>query len=83
MCRLAHQQKTSAVPALKFLQTQVAQVVSVQDAADFERLSGWLFASASAVDGDDERVELYERVSKVFAVSKRPPSARLQDYLLG
>lgn len=84
MCRTAHKTKESAVGALKFLQTRVAQMVSPQDAPDFERLSGWLFTTTSTAGGDEEeRVRLYEQIAKEFAAGKRPPAARLQDYLLG
>ena len=87
MCRTAHQTKASAVQALKFLQTHVAQVTSPQDAPDFERLSNWLFnTTATGIVGGErvgERVRLYEEIARAFAVGKRPPAARLQDYLLG
>lgn len=94
MCKRAHQCKASAVDALRYLQTKVASVVSPPDAPDFERLSKLLFTTTTTTtttmtaDGNGhggnggDRIELYEQIAKMFAEDKRPPSCRLQDYLL-
>jgi hypothetical protein len=90
MCRAAHEKGASATSALSYLQTRVSLAVSPDDAPDFERLSALLFKPPSTLDEwttsgggvGEERVRVYEEIAKHFGDEKRPPIARLQDYLL-